>query len=862
MFTNMEATINTNIDFIHWRACYHHLIEALRKYRDQLASNSKADLDSSRKITITLEKIIEEGISFYSKIIERIEIVYLKFSVDDMLASSSALICNPDAEKRFRIKNREMNCSLMCINRLLICIGDLCRYKELLFGGLEPHQRDYSQARTYYLKAQRIAPKSSRAYHQLAVLALYTKRRLDVCYYYMRCLYASQPLLSVRQSLYALFDEVHHKCESFSASTNDHKKQNKNNQLKLESKVKNKNEKQSKSRVELWYIPSTLKTNKFSLINEEKEKANSKDNDIDCNYCDENEENIGEEENESDEDVRYDNYKKLSVHEICKRFLLDYINTVGKLFSKVAMETYSESCSRMLHEFNEILRRCPCPLGRTRLVQISTINIAIIELIKQHQYGETVQSEKYLQRSQMLECAIQLGMDIFTLMIKRFTISFAKSSYIDDENDENFDEKSASGDNNNDQLGIDADTHNWRELLPAIKVFADWLLCSNNLWLPMPDQLPPDLGPCLDRKAITANMFNTIAAIALDELEVDIRLEEDLELSGFRPLANLSSIISSTYSNDKAGVFVEQIDQRMLERLKNRKRMRRVLLLADYLCNLDQPLFRYDLDSKRYIVLLHSNEHHSTTSFSLKSATDVSSSILDTDAEVNDDFSDDRESEKQALDKLLKDEDLSQDESHSDNHESRDEDEELSELKKKHKMLIEARENAERVERERKSIIDQQQQRMIEIEVRPKFIVPDTNCFIDHLSSINAILRTGYYIIVVPLLVINELDKLAKPVASNNRGYDDAEHAEYVQKQAKLAIGYLNDKFEKREKNLKAMTAQGSILETIQYRTEELKSKGTNDELILGCCLHYCRDNARNFMPKNKCKFLYYYDLR
>ena len=28
--------------------------------------------------------------------------------------------------------------------------------------------------------------------------------------------------------------------------------------------------------------------------------------------------------------------------------------------------------------------------------------------------------------------------------------------------------------------------------------------------------------------------------------------------------------------------------------------------------------------------------------------------------------------------------------------------------------------------------------------------------------------------------------------------------------------------------------------------------QGTNDDKILSCCLHYCQDKARDYMPKNK----------
>ena len=74
----------------------------------------------------------------------------------------------------------------------------------------------------------------------------------------------------------------------------------------------------------------------------------------------------------------------------------------------------------------------------------------------------------------------------------------------------------------------------------------------------------------------------------------------------------------------------------------------------------------------------------------------------------------------------------------------------------------------EKREKSHQSIIEMSTQRQLELEIRPKFIVPDTNCFIDHLNLIDKILATSYYIVVVPLLVINELDKLSKSIANCN----------------------------------------------------------------------------------------------
>lgn len=146
----------------------------------------------------------------------------------------------------------------------------------------------------------------------------------------------------------------------------------------------------------------------------------------------------------------------------------------------------------------------------------------------------------------------------------------------------------------------------------------------------------------------------------------------------------------------------------------------------------------------------------------------------------------------------------------------------LVELREKHRALKARIEEQQKKELETANVLQAaaSQQRPIELEIRPKFIVPDTNCFVDHLELVERILDTNYFIVVVPLLVVSELDKLAKSIASWTD--DSLEHAEYVQRRAREALAYLDHRFESRQRNIKAMTSQGSVLETIQFRTEEI----------------------------------------
>lgn len=50
----------------------------------------------------------------------------------------------------------------------------------------------------------------------------------------------------------------------------------------------------------------------------------------------------------------------------------------------------------------------------------------------------------------------------------------------------------------------------------------------------------------------------------------------------------------------------------------------------------------------------------------------------------------------------------------------------------------------------------------LELEVRPLFLVPDTNGFIDHLGGLKKLIQCGTYIIVVPLIGKTERRKQRK----------------------------------------------------------------------------------------------------
>jgi protein SMG6 len=438
--------------------------------------------------------------------------------------------------------------------------------------------------------------------------------------------------------------------------------------------------------------------------------------------------------------------------------------------------------------------------------------------------------DHFIQRSQLVESAVQLSIDMFVLISKRFT--YLLSNYYE-KNPQEFlaDETEPE------------EKKTWRQLFPSIKIFIDWMLCNSKLWQPLPDQLPPDLGPNLNRWQIIADMLNLVYDILnsstqwtnkCDIISGKIKLEEDLELVGFVPLLSLPCEFDPKVDQTLDLSFLTEFK---IMQVRDKKRMEKLCLFADYLCGLEQPYLKYDVTKKCYLPILKPvciNKQIKTIL-----ASNRTTSICSNNSSTSSFKSNDIDLMSNNLDDLnLADSDYDQEEEYGSEENSTD----FNQLRQRHRVL---KAKITEQEKQNQNVLDTSLQRRIELEIRPKFVVPDTNCFIDHLDLIEKILTSNYYILIVPLLVINELEKLSKSISNCND--DSLEHAQYVQRSAKKSIQFLNDKFDKRDRNIKAITSQGSILETIQFRSEELKAKGTNDELILGCCLHFVHDNARDF---------------
>ena len=106
------------------------------------------------------------------------------------------------------------------------------------------------------------------------------------------------------------------------------------------------------------------------------------------------------------------------------------------------------------------------------------------------------------------------------------------------------------------------------------------------------------------------------------------------------------------------------------------------------------------------------------------------------------------------------------------------------------------------------------------LEICPRFVVPDTNCFIDHLADLRQIALTGLFGVRVPVVVLGELDGLAKGQQAGPRvGARTAEHAASVAESARRALSFLHSGAA--AASVKPVTTKGSTLNSLGITTEE-----------------------------------------
>ncbi|XP_046992252.1 telomerase-binding protein EST1A [Schistocerca americana] len=761
--TDIKFCQTENVEQHMWKITFYNIIELLRK-------KMLEDPDNKEKYKHLMLNIIEEGTAYFERLLLALEQTY-KFSLDSFLASTSL------STKGLGF----IGLALIASQKIFLYLGDLARYKEQI-----NETSNFGKSRQYYIRAHQINPKNGRPYNQLAILAVYARRKLDAVYYYMRSLMASNPVQSARESLLSLFDENRKKFEQTERRRREEREQKQRERMK---------EKEGAGiRREVWIHPEGRRRR----VHVTTSAGNS------CGLVPDSEE---------------EELAALSSVEVNKRFVISYLNVQGKLFTKVGMETFQESAVQMLREFRALLQHSPVPLNANRFLQLLALNMFAIE---NTQLKDSQLEPGY--RPAVQESALVVSLEMFSLILEKC---------IDLLRDVDGAAGAGAG-----TVGGGASrlvsSEDLQILLPAVKVWCDWLLCHSAVWNPPPCCSDYRVGPGGDAWSRVATLVNMLERLRLPHVELVqnpcegyemVKLPEDATLSGFTPL--MYNVPENYYTPNDTDMEMAQVVLRI---------QRIVFFGSEFLCGVDPPVLKLqkiDGETSEYVSVVDT----------LGSGTLLTGAQLTPDLRMES-FSDDEDDEDGAA-AATGDSDVS-----------------LNSVSQDMRNLLNRKEQLER------DSYSQQQYRqyvqailrdavvLVEIEVKPHYLVPDTNCFIDYLPLLQKIAQTmsnlkHLYMLMIPLVVLQELEGLAR---GGPRGDLPAEHVARVAEAARTALSYIRS----RPGGVRCVTSQGNVLVSAAFTDEQDSVQDKrNDDRILATTLSLCRNSDKEECKPGETRRLY-----
>uniref|UniRef100_L7M936 PIN domain-containing protein n=1 Tax=Rhipicephalus pulchellus TaxID=72859 RepID=L7M936_RHIPC len=747
-----------NVENALWKSAFYQGIEVFRRIMEECP-----DFQEEAKMQIL--SLVEEGTVFYENLLDKFQEMY-GFRLSQFLdpdhcsALSAGSPSSAGGVAGGWVVPDSVRLVLISVQKIYLNLGDLARYREQAMG-----TTNYGKARSWYLKAQQIAPKNGRPYNQLALLAIYARRKLDAIYYYMRSLAASNPFLTARESLLGLFDEARKKYEVLERKRLE--EEGASQQPTLESPW-------DEERLEIWIRPDGTTSHRSSRQGDQASRE-------------------------------VEQLSQLSTIDLNKRYVLSFLHVHGKLFTRVGMETFSETARRMLMEFRCLLQRTPAAVTNNRHLQLLAINMFTV--------ANTSLKDRNMEpdcRSLLQEQSLQVALAHVAIVLERAMQLLQQSS------------SSPSSSTSSSPGPSSPSSHvslsdELAELLPTLKLWTDWMSCQKRLWMPPPT--PCDYNTSVKGNVWTmlADLLTVVRRLNLDDVKFFkepaedrelVTLPEDTTLAGFVPLLGAPQ---ETF-------YVQLPCDR--ERARNCLRINRIQFFGDYLCGITPPYLEFNVERKRFVSLIA-----------------VSDTESDSEKELTCDSSDD----SLELGDSLDDQEVPL--------KSGEEENEIQRLRTKKEQLRKAKEQHERQHACVQAVLQEHRSKQAAmLEIRPRFLIPDTNCFIDHLPLVQKLVADGHFNVYVPIVVLNELHGLAR---GGFRPGPCPDHCEKVGSSARAALAYLEERFGQREPRLRAITIRGSVLDTMSFRSEDLGDyKGTNDDQILTCCQLLCRDRTEHALPR------------
>nr|XP_049465319.1 telomerase-binding protein EST1A isoform X1 [Anopheles coluzzii] len=833
----MRFAQDVNLEHHFWKMLFYGIIEQLRKQLSEAQDEQWKQYLQERAL-----EVVESGTAYFEQLLTLLEREH-RFSLEQFIGANAAT----------STKGLRYALALVSSQKIFLFLGDLARYREQITGG-----HNFRKAKQWYVKAQQILPKNGRPYNQLALLSVYAKRKIDAVYFYMRSLMSSNPFESARESLMDLFNETKKKFE--------------NNQRKREDKLRaRRKEKEQRFdgnlRREIWIHPEggsrVHRTGPLYPIA------------------------AGHSSDTSDEEE----LQTLGSIELNKRFIISFLHVLGKLITKTGMESFTQCAQQMLREFRVLVQVTPIAVTSYRLLQLMSLNMFAIEMTKLKDTSTTGQET----RSELQECALSSGLLMFGILLERF-IRLIQDALDASEGSAKDPDNGDYGASETPKLILPEDA---KVILPAIKVWCDWMMSNTDTWNPPPCCADYKIGKSnahdpWSELAVLMNILKRLdtnrSILSVEQNEAgyeNVRLPEDITLAGFTPLMYY----------DPEPIFVHpECD---MEEAQNVLRIQKLLYFGtDRLCHCEPPVLRREQGAPRgmaegraqfYSVVQNRTARLSDMDILLESYSDDEELEPGTDG-VRASGGDLPKSVEQhqgsgavgdpstpsADSGVLSGSSSSSISNGPSSLETRKLLRRKDELERKQRM--------QEKHSQRLQDILSQSTIAVSIEVHPRLLVTDTNCFVDYLGAIELIAKAHpLYQLMVPIIVINELEGLSKglrnqspkqqtastaavaeilvpvqkqlalptapatvvSIAPANSSSTSAaglhqQHAAKVADASKKALQFIKS----RNPALKCVTTKGSILKTSTFTVEDdvgdLKS---NDDRILETALNLCRNH-------------------
>ncbi|XP_022697049.1 telomerase-binding protein EST1A-like isoform X2 [Varroa jacobsoni] len=793
-----------NVEQMLWKSVYHQVIEGLRRECVD-HGGSRASIEIRGEICA----IVEEGLTFYESLLEGMQELHgfrLDQSSHTSLGDSYAGDSNGSRGSKHGPPNSTpVKILLVSAQKMLISLGDLCRYRE---QALE--SANFARARDFYLRAQQLAPKNGKPYNQLALLAVYSRRKLDAVYYYMRSLAASNPFLSAKESLTTLFDEVRKSCEAIDRQRKIQKGLQDNTRTKAHMALP------ELARCEIWIRPdgSSWQRRGDSELEQKLELL--------------------------------EEINALSDFDLTKRFTLSFLHVHGKLFSKIGMEHFGETAAQMLLELRTLLRRPQTPGAGARFLQL--LAICMFSIANNSLKNTATLASNA--RSLMQELSVQVAMSLVAHIMEFCTERIEEHLRCRTSKDPGCYEAAKRDEEHlpvDEQINYPLLPPDVEELLSVLKVWTDWMSGTKMLWCPPPNPCEfathtkcGDIWSSL-AELLTALMradsahvgqmapeFTTCRTLAQS---MEVLLPEDSALAGFVPL--LGSPVDTFFA---APVPASQIGA-----LRTALRISRLHFFGDYLCGLTpSPYLHFDVRRSAYGSLLpEAGDDGGQTEELIAGADDIGLDEEDDEPAYESQTGSDDPSDDDAVVALEGDDQLGQAGVAGGSGE-------MEKLRRKKHLLQKRVKRHNRVQAYIERVLHSSRVGTTILEIRPRFLIPDTNCLVDHLDKVRALVACKTYSIYIPIIVVSELDGLARGCMSNARTHQTPAHAARVTTFAREALGYLENRFTRREPKLRTITSRGNLIDSISFRTEVGNDLAgvTNDDLILSCAVSLGKSSA------------------